>query len=287
VLERTDELRAALLSAVSHDLRTPLSAITAAAGSLLQEDVAWDDANRRAFASQIEREANRLNRLVGNLLDLSRIEAGAIKLDRQWFPLASLVDDTIARMDRTLAQHEVVNAVADELPPIPLDYVLMQQVLTNLLENAAKYAPAGTTIRVSAALQGEHVQLRVEDQGPGVPHDEQQRVFESFYRVTQASGATRGTADGKTGVRSKGLGLAVCAGFVAAHGGRIWVEDGRRQPRTGAVFVVELPLTPSDVEPPRPAGAGSPAATVSVTSDEGPRAPTVYRPRRTRRAVVA
>jgi two-component system sensor histidine kinase KdpD len=163
----------------------------------------------------------------------------------------------------------------------------MQQVLTNLLENAAKYAPTGTIVRVGAALQGQHVQLRVEDQGPGVPREERQRVFESFYRGTQAGGSTRGLVDGKTGVRSKGLGLAVCAGFVAAHGGRIWIEDGRRQPKTGAVFVVELPLAPSDVQPQQPAGTISPAATVSVAPDEVPRAPTVYRPRRTRRAAVA
>jgi two-component system sensor histidine kinase KdpD len=280
VLKRTDELRAALLSTVSHDLRTPLAAIKAAAGSLLQQDVAWDEATRLAFTTQIEREADRLNRLVDNLLDLSRIEAGALVLDRQWYPLAELVADTLGRLAGALARHRVETVIPDSLPPVCLDYVLIQQVLANLLENAAKFSPTGACIRISAATAGDSVRVRVEDEGPGLPPTERDRVFERFYRVTQPRPRPVAAADqggAAAGARGTGLGLAVCAGFVAAHGGRIWVEPtsgaaapgapvGQAGPagaseeperRGGAAFVFELPM----LAPPAPSQSqATPAA---------------------------
>ena len=213
VLKRTDELRAALLSSVSHDLRTPLAAIKAAAGSLLQHDVARDDATRLACAAQIEREADRLNRLVDNLLDLSRIEAGALVLDRQWYPLGELIADTAARLGAVLADHRVEVAVPETLPPVYLDYVLIQQVLANLLENAAKYSPAGARIRVSVDDGGASVRVRVEDEGPGLPPAERDRVFERFYRVNGP--APEGTA--------------------AAPNGRSVATGARHRPRPGRV----------------------------------------------------
>jgi len=253
VLRRTDQLRAALLSAVSHDFRTPLAAIKAAAGTLAAPDGAVDlDAEtRRASAAQIEREADRVNRLVENLLDLSRIESGALKLDRQWYPLRELVEDTVARLAAPLAQHVVHVAVPHDLPPVPLDYLLIEQVLTNLLENAAKYSPTGTTIRVAAecvpATTGgpaEEVHVRVEDQGVGLPPGEAGRVFAPFYRVSRgtdgAAGPPRAAAETPGGA---GYGLAVCAGFISAHGGRIWAERGAR---SGASFIFTLPLTGPD-----------------------------------------
>jgi two-component system sensor histidine kinase KdpD len=245
VLRRTDELRAALLSAVSHDFRTPLAAIKAAAGSLAQAEVAWGGEERRASAAQIEREADRLNRLVENLLDLSRIESGTLKLDRQWYPVRELIEDTVDRLAAPLAGHTAHVEVADDVPPAPLDYVLVQQVLTNLLENAAKYSPAGSAIRVraGAAPGGGELIVRVEDEGRGLPQGEAARVFAPFYRVTRADGAPA-TAHGGAGAetpRGAGYGLAVCAGFVAAHGGRIWAE---RAQGGGAAFVFTIPLTP-------------------------------------------
>ncbi|MGH2367675.1 MAG: sensor histidine kinase [Chloroflexota bacterium] len=283
VLKRTDELRVALLSSVSHDLRTPLAAIKAAAGSLLQREVSWDDASRLAFAAQIEREADRLNRLVGNLLDLSRIEAGALVLDRQWYPLAELVDDTVARLRPALAGHHVDTAIPVDLPPVYLDYVLIQQVLANLLENAARYTPPGTPIRVSAAPAGQTVRVRVEDEGPGLPESERQRIFQPFFRVEAADRRPAGPS----GPPGTGLGLAVSAGFVAAHGGRIWVEPAER-PLSGAAFSFELPAVPPPA-PHRASGAPSADHPVGARLDQvatPPHAAEVFRPPRSRRKVM-
>ena len=232
VLQRTDELRAALLSSVSHDLRTPLASIKAAASSLLQEDVQWDEETKRSFARSIEREADRLNRLVSNLLDMTRIEDGAIKPEKEWYMLPELVQDVLGRL-RPLLQGRVVNTqVPADLPPVELDYMQIDQVLTNLIENAVRYTPKDSPIDVSAHYEGEQVVINVADRGPGIPPADLERVFDKFYRVL----------DGKpnTGHPSgSGLGLAVSKGLVEAHGGRIWAE-----PREGGgvVFSVELPL---------------------------------------------
>jgi len=232
VLQRTDELRAALLSSVSHDLRTPLASIKAAASSLLQEDVQWDEETKRSFARSIEREADRLNRLVSNLLDMSRIEDGAIKPEKEWYMLPELVQDVLGRL-RPLLQGRVVNTqVPADLPPVELDYMQIDQVLTNLIENAVRYTPKDSPIEVSAHSNGTQVVISVADRGPGIPPADLERVFDKFYRVL----------DGKpnTGHPSgSGLGLAVSKGLVEAHAGRIWAE-----PREGGgvVFSVALPL---------------------------------------------
>lgn len=232
VLQRTDELRAALLSSVSHDLRTPLASIKAAASSLLQEDVQWDEETKRSFARSIEREADRLNRLVSNLLDMSRIEDGAIKPEKEWYMLPELIQDVLGRL-RPLLQGRVVNTqVPADLPPVELDYMQIDQVLTNLVENAVRYTPKESPIDVSARCEGAQVVISVADRGPGIPPADLERVFDKFYRVL----------DGKlnTGHPSgSGLGLAVSKGLVEAHGGRIWAE-----PREGGgvVFSVALPV---------------------------------------------
>lgn len=230
VLRRTDEVKSALLNAVSHDLRTPLSSIIASAGSLLQEDVAWTEEERRDFALAIEEEARRLNRLVGNLLDLSRIEAGTLRPEKRWYDLGTLVADVLGRLRPTTAQHAVVADVADDLPPVPLDYVEIDEVLCNLIENATSYTPLGTEIRVSARCAGDQVEIEVADRGPGIPSEALPHLFEPFYRVRTAGPQSRGT----------GLGLAVAKGLVEAHGGRIWAES---RPSGGARFVFNLPLS--------------------------------------------
>jgi two-component system sensor histidine kinase KdpD len=230
VLRRADEVKSALLSAVSHDLRTPLSSIIASAGSLLQEDVAWTEEERRDFAAAIEEEARRLNRLVGNLLDLSRIEAGTLRPERRWYDLGTLVADVLGRLRPTTAQHAVVVDVADDLPPVPLDYVEIDEVLCNLIENATSYTPLGAEIRVSARRAGDQVEVEVADRGPGIPSEALPHLFEPFYRVRTAGAQSRGT----------GLGLAVAKGLVEAHGGRIWAEN---RPAGGARFVFTLPLS--------------------------------------------
>jgi two-component system sensor histidine kinase KdpD len=243
VLRRTDELKTALLNAVSHDLRTPLASIIASAGSLRQRDVAWTEQDQEEFAEAIEQEARRLNRIVGNLLDLSRIEAGSLRPASDWYDLGALIDDVVGRLRPITAQHQVRVEVPEDLPPVQLDYVEIDQVLSNLIENAVKYTPPGGEIEVTAQRGDGEVQVRVADRGPGLPAGAMSRVFDRFYRV---DGSGRG--DGGPGPGGTGLGLAVARGLVEAHGGRIWVET---RPGGGACFTFSLPLhTSVDAAPP-------------------------------------
>jgi two-component system sensor histidine kinase KdpD len=229
ILRRTDELRAALMNAVSHDLRTPLSSIMASAGSLLQEEVSWTPEEEREFLQAIENEAERLNRLVGNLLDLSRIEAGSLQPEKGWYDLAGLVNEVAGRLRLLAAGHNLVIDVP-ELPPLEFDYVEIDQVLTNLIENALKYTPPGSTITVAARQTSDHVEVEVADDGPGIPNDALARLFDAFYRAPASGQRPQGS----------GLGLAVAKGLIEAHGGRIRAEN---RPEGGARFVFTLPVT--------------------------------------------
>ncbi len=232
VLQRTDVLRAALLSSVSHDLRTPLTSIKAAASSLLQEDVQWDEEARRGFALSIEREADRLNRLVSNLLDMSRIEEGALKPEKEEYSLTALIHDVLGRLEPLLAGRVVRTHLPDDLLLVELDYLMIDQVLTNLLENAVRYTPPESPIDVSAYIEGEQAIVSVADRGPGIPPDDLERVFDKFYRVLNGqhpAGYPMGS----------GLGLAVSKGLVEAHGGRIWAE---LREGGGLIIFVTLPL---------------------------------------------
>ncbi|HSB60721.1 MAG TPA: DUF4118 domain-containing protein, partial [Vicinamibacteria bacterium] len=219
-----EELRSTLLSSVSHDLRTPLAAITGAASSLLQEP-APGPAARRELAETISDESERLNRLVTNLLDMSRLESGAVRLHREWHPFEEVVGSALARLERALAGRSVETHLAPGLPLVPMDAVLVEQLLFNLVDNAVKYSPAGSPIRLSAWREGDGLTVEVADEGPGLSSGSEERVFEKFER-------------GEAG-RGFGLGLAICRAVVTAHGGRIWVESGR--PR-GAAFRFSLPL---------------------------------------------
>jgi two-component system sensor histidine kinase KdpD len=230
VLQRTDELRAALLSSVSHDLRTPLSSIKASASSLLEEDVQWDEETRRSFALAIEQEADRLNRLVGNLLDMSRIEGGALKPEKEWFPLDELVHDVLSHMQPLLHGRTVLVDIPEDLPPVEIDYLQMDQVLTNLVENAVYYSPFQSTIELSARVERDTMMISVADRGPGIPVSDRTHIFDKFYRVL---GQQRQTRTGS------GLGLAVCKGLVEAHGGSIWMEN---RAGGGSVFRFTLPV---------------------------------------------
>jgi two-component system sensor histidine kinase KdpD len=229
VLRHTDELKTSLLNAVSHDLRSPLASIIASAGSLRQTDVQWTDAERAEFVEAIEQQAARLSRIVGNLLDLSRIEAGALQPDKQLHDVGSLIDDVLDRLRPATERHRMSVHVADDLPPVMLDEVQIDQVLSNLVENAAKYAPAGSEIEVSVQRDNADLVVEVGDHGPGIPQEEIGRLFTPFHRI------------GGTGTRPPGfgVGLAVARGLVEAHGGRIWATN-----RTdgGARFIFTLPL---------------------------------------------
>lgn len=233
VLQRTDALRAALLSSVSHDLRTPLTIIKAAASSLLQT-VQWTEEERHSFLHSIEREADRLNRLVENLLDMSRIEEGALKPEKEWFQLTTLVQDVVDRLQPLLQGRVVQLHLPQTLPPVALDYLQIDQVLTNLIENAVRYTSPDSPIEMSARHDGNEVCLCISDHGPGIPADELEHIFDKFYRVLKRKHylSIGGAATGS------GLGLSVCRGLVEAHGGRIWAE-----PREGGgmTFFVVLP----------------------------------------------
>jgi two-component system sensor histidine kinase KdpD len=229
VLRRADELKTALLSAVSHDLRTPLATISAAADSLLHEGVVWSNEERTEFARDIAEEARRLDRLVTHLLDLSRIEGGTLRPQKAWHDLSGLVEEVLARLESLTANHRVTVEIPDDLPPLLLDYVEIDQVLTNLIENATKYTPPGTEVAIRAAQAGRQAHIEVADRGSGLPPEALARVFERFYRVEGPGIRPRGT----------GLGLAVAKGLVEAHGGRIWAEN---RPDGGVRFVFALPL---------------------------------------------
>jgi two-component system, OmpR family, sensor histidine kinase KdpD len=213
VARRSDALKSALLDSVSHDLRTPLASIRAAAGSLMDPAVNWSPEDERATAASIDREADRLNRLVSNILDLSRIEAGGLVAHHSAFPLEDLVPDVLERLKPLLGTRPIEVDIPAGLPPVDIDEVFIDQVLTNLLENAARYAGPGVAVRISARDLGTgRIGLTIEDAGPGVPADALPHLFEKFYRVPRTGeGARRGT----------GLGLAVVRGLVETMGGRI------------------------------------------------------------------
>jgi two-component system sensor histidine kinase KdpD len=229
ILRRTDQLRASLLNAVSHDLRTPLATIMASAGSLRQHDVPWTQEERNAFAQAIEEEADHLNHLVGNLLDISRIEGGSLKPQMSWHDLGSLIDDVLDRLRPLTHRHRLRVTVSDALPVVWLDPVEIGQVLYNLVENATRYAPPETEIAIDARTDGGVVRVQVMDRGPGIAAAAMPHLFDPFYRAS----------DGKPHPQGLGLGLAIVKGLVEAHGGRVWAEN---RAGTGTRFTVTLPL---------------------------------------------
>lgn len=229
VLARSDALKSTLLASVSHELRTPLAAIKGSVSSLLEEEaeIRWDPVVRREFLLTIDEETDRLTQLIGNLLDLSRIEAGVLRPRREPYALDELLWGVIDQLPPATAARVRLQLPAD-LPLVPLDPVLMERVVGNLLENAAKYAPPGSPIDLLVARRGDTVEIAVADRGPGIPPAEREHIFERFYR-----------ADPTRAVKGVGLGLAISRSFVEAHGGRIQAKEA---PGGGACFVVALPL---------------------------------------------
>jgi two-component system sensor histidine kinase KdpD len=224
VLERLDEQRAALLRSVSHDLRTPLASIRAVASDL-RDGVVYDEPTRKELLDTVCDEAERLDRIVANILSLSRIETGALTPDRQAVAVDELVADRVRRLSGLFRQVRVQVDIPADLPLVDGDYTQLDQLVTNLLENAARYAPPASHVRVTAAERDGMVELRVADEGIGVPDWERRRIFEPFH-----------TGEGS---RSSGVGLAICKAIVEAHGGTIDVD---RTPGGGATFVVTLPV---------------------------------------------
>lgn len=227
-LSQSDELKSALLAAVSHDLRTPLASIKAAATSLLDDSIAWDAETRQDLLTAIDEETDRLTLMVSNLLDLSRIEGGALRPQKDWYDVDELIGDVQRRLAARTTTHPVMVEIEPELPPLRFDYVQIAQVLVNLIENAVKYTPAGTPILVSARQVPGAIELSVHDEGPGIPLEYQFRLFEKFCRANASSAAP-----------GSGIGLAISKGLVEAHGGTISVES---PPRAGTTFRFTLPL---------------------------------------------
>jgi two-component system sensor histidine kinase KdpD len=236
VLEESDRLKSAILSSISHELRTPLSTIKAAASSLRGKEVGWDSPARAELVAAIDDEADHLNILVGNLLDMSRIESGALKPRREWNILAEIIGSVLARMKNLAGEHMLEIDVPESLPLVPVDYVQMEQVFTNLVSNSLKYAPASTLVRIRARPEEECIHVQVSNQGPQVPPEDLERIFAKFYRIT--------AADRVTGT---GLGLSICKGIIEAHGGRIWAENVP----DGLAFNFTLPLTRDGTQPPQ------------------------------------
>jgi two-component system sensor histidine kinase KdpD len=230
----TDRLRSALLTSISHDLRTPLASILGAAGSLKSYPHLLDGAAREELAATIQEEAERLNRFISNLLDMTRLEFGGLALNASLVDLGEVIGSAIERAGKILVRHRTEVELAADLPMLRLDPVLFEQVLFNLFDNAAKYSPEGSTIRLQSWRDGRNVVLQVLDEGPGIPEDDLERIFDKFYRVRKLDTQRAGT----------GLGLAICRGFIEALHGTI--AAGNRIDRSGATFTITLPVPSVD-----------------------------------------
>jgi len=226
VMRETERLQAALLDSISHELRTPLASITGSLSSLADPGTHLDDAQRRELLETAREQADHMNRLVGNLLEMTRLEAGAHRLRLAPTDVQELIGTVVGQLSDSLRGREVTIDVAPDLPAVPMDFVLVTQVLTNILDNAIKYSPPNSPIEIRAWMVGSELQVAVSDRGPGIPASEAGRVFDKFYRIRRPGGAG--------GV---GLGLAISAGIVELHRGRIWVE-----PREGGGTTVTFAL---------------------------------------------
>jgi two-component system, OmpR family, sensor histidine kinase KdpD len=230
-----ERLRTSLLSSLSHDLRTPLGVITGAASSLRESGDTLAPEARRELLNSIEEEGQRMNRLIRNLLDMIRVETGSLQVQKEWQPLEDAVGVSLIRLGERMRDHPVEVHLPADLPLVPLDAVLLEQVFINLLENAAKYTPPGTAIEISASQGAGVVNVSVADRGPGIPVGEEEKIFEKFHRAEDAPPG-----------KGVGLGLTISRGIVLAHGGRIWAEN---RPEGGAVLRFTLPLVGPPILP--------------------------------------
>jgi two-component system sensor histidine kinase KdpD len=226
----TDRLRSALLTSISHDLKTPLASVLAAAGTLRDLSGSLDDAQKADVLGTIIDESERLNRFIANLLDMTKLEAGAVVPNASLHDIGEVLGSALHRAAKILAHHRVDVDLAADLPMVRVDAVLFEQVLFNLLDNAAKYAPAGTTIRIQSWRESEAVSLQILDEGDGIPPGDLEQIFDKFYRVQKGDQVRAGT----------GLGLAISRGFVEAMRGTITAAN--RTDHSGAVFTIRLPI---------------------------------------------
>lgn len=237
----TERIRNTLLSSISHDLRTPLTAVSGAVSTLIENEGAVDPKNQRELLQTIQEEASRLNGMIRNVLDLTRLESGAITVRKEWQPLEEIIGVVLNRLGERLAGRPIEVRLPPDLPLIPFDALLIEQVLTNLIENVVKYAPAGSPVELSAAPGPGFVTVEVADRGTGITPGDEERIFEKFVRGHATGGGV-------------GLGLAICRSIVAAHGGRIWAEN---RAGGGAVIRFTFPVEGQapGMEPEEEAGA--------------------------------
>jgi two-component system sensor histidine kinase KdpD len=228
VRAEAERLRSSLLSSVSHDLRTPLAAITGATSSLLEGDKGLDAQTQKDLLETVSEEAERLDRLVNNLLEMTRLESGTLQVRKEWHPLEEVVGAALGRLVKPLGDRPMTTRLPEDLPLVPINDVLLEQVLINLLDNAVKHTPDASPLELTAWAEEGAVTVEIADRGPGLAPGDEERVFDKCYR---GLGLT---------ARGAGLGLAICRGFVEAHGGRIWAEN---RPGGGVAFRFTIPLT--------------------------------------------
>ena len=244
VIVKSEQLRNSLLSSVSHDLRTPLATISGAASGIVEgsENITVEDC--RKLAGEIFEQSVRLNKLVGNLLDMTRLQDGSIVLHKQLFPVEEVIGSALSAYSRELDGFEIETSIEASLLEscfmVSVDGSLIQQVMINLLENALKYGPDGGLIKVSVFSQPGQAVFAVDDQGPGVPNQIRKNIFDKFYRGQSPACE----ASGRKMAPGAGLGLSICAAIIEAHGGQIWVEDSALG---GASFRFSLPVLQSDL----------------------------------------
>ncbi|MGE3780515.1 MAG: ATP-binding protein, partial [Pirellulaceae bacterium] len=225
----TEQVRSSLLSCVSHDLRTPLAAIGGSASALLENTTGLPESSRRELLQSIADEAGRMNQLVGKLLDMTRLESAGFRLQKDWYPLDELVGAALTRLSAALQRHRVVTEIPADLPLLQVDGPLIEQLLCNLLENAARYAPSGSQMTIRAGTTEKGVLVEVLDEGPGLPAGTEREIFRRFVRHRPPSDR-QGT----------GLGLAICEAVIRLHGGGIAAEN---RPTSGARFWFTLPVS--------------------------------------------
>jgi len=226
----SERLRSALLTSISHDLKTPLASVLGAASTMRDLADALSDAEKRDLLATVIDESERLNRFIANLLDMTKLESGAIVPKTALHDLGEIVGSALRRASKILTRHKIELELAADLPMLELDAVLFEQVLFNLLDNAAKYSPADTTIAIRSRRDGNQVVLQIADEGEGIPSGELESVFDKFYRVQKGDHVRPGT----------GLGLAISRGFVEAMHGTI--SAANRSDRRGAVLTIRLPV---------------------------------------------
>jgi two-component system sensor histidine kinase KdpD len=228
IQRQTEKLQTALLNSISHDLRTPLASITGSLSALLDNDSGLDDTTHKELLETAFEETDRLNQLVGNLLDMTRMEAGALRIFRKPCELRDVLGASLEQLKQKLGSRNIKIDIPRDFPEVPVDFSFMMKVFFNLIDNSLKYSPADTSIDIKATLLKDKVKIEVKDQGVGIPKGDLKRIFDKFYRIERPQQ-----------IMGTGLGLSICKGIIEAHGGQIAAQNN---PDRGATFVVTIPL---------------------------------------------